>query len=52
MTEDVCQAHQYVGTERFEWGLPGERRVVAFIEPTKVRHVVGVEPLPRVRPVQ
>lgn len=36
----------YVGTERFEWGIPGERRVLAYVEPTKVRHVVGVEPLP------
>ncbi|ANP51588.1 PPOX class probable F420-dependent enzyme [Streptomyces griseochromogenes] len=39
-------AVKYVGTERFEWGIPGERRVVVFVEPTKVRHVVGVEPLP------
>ncbi|MEU3824992.1 PPOX class F420-dependent oxidoreductase [Streptomyces sp. NPDC029080] len=39
-------AATYVGTERFEWGIPGERRVLAYVEPTKVRHVVGVEPLP------
>ncbi|WP_225823890.1 PPOX class F420-dependent oxidoreductase [Streptomyces naphthomycinicus] len=39
-------AARYVGTERFEWGIPGERRVVAYVEPTKVRHVTGVEPLP------
>ncbi|MFF8729281.1 PPOX class F420-dependent oxidoreductase [Streptomyces sp. NPDC015171] len=39
-------AAKYVGTERFEWAIPGEQRVVAFVEPTKVRHVVGVEPLP------
>ncbi|MFG3016296.1 PPOX class F420-dependent oxidoreductase [Streptomyces cinerochromogenes] len=39
-------AAAYVGTERFEWGIPGERRVVAYVEPTRVRHVVGVEPMP------
>ncbi|MEU1404398.1 PPOX class F420-dependent oxidoreductase [Streptomyces sp. NPDC005728] len=39
-------AAKYVGTERFEWGIPGERRVIALVEPTKVRHVTGVEPLP------
>lgn len=39
-------AAKYVGTERYEWGIPGERRVIAFVEPTKVRHVAGVEPLP------
>ncbi|UQI45258.1 PPOX class F420-dependent oxidoreductase [Streptomyces sp. HU2014] len=39
-------AAEYTGSERFEWGIPGERRVVVLIEPTKVRHVSGVEPLP------
>ncbi|GAA1906553.1 hypothetical protein GCM10009753_41510 [Streptantibioticus ferralitis] len=39
-------AHTYLGTERFEWRVPGERRVVVLIEPSRVRHVVGVEPFP------
>jgi PPOX class probable F420-dependent enzyme len=43
-------AAKYVGTDRFEWGIPGERRVIAFVEPTKVRHVLGVEPLPQGAP--
>ncbi|MEU6148716.1 PPOX class F420-dependent oxidoreductase [Actinosynnema sp. NPDC047251] len=37
-------ARKYVGTERYEWRVPGERRVMMLVEPTKVRHVVGVEP--------
>lgn len=37
-------ARKYVGTERFEWRIPGERRVMVLVEPTHVRHVVGVEP--------
>ncbi|MGW6392943.1 PPOX class F420-dependent oxidoreductase [Streptomyces sp. NPDC055103] len=39
-------AAKYLGTERFEWGIPGERRVVALVEPTRIRRVIGVEPLP------
>lgn len=39
-------ARTYLGTERFEWRIPGERRVIALIEPTRVRRVVGVEPFP------
>lgn len=39
-------AAKYLGTERFEWLIPGEERVVAFVEATKTRRVVGVEPLP------
>jgi len=37
-------AKKYVGTERFEWRIPGEQRVMILVEPTRVRHVVGVEP--------
>ncbi|WP_367127955.1 PPOX class F420-dependent oxidoreductase [Saccharothrix sp. HUAS TT1] len=37
-------ARKYVGTERYEWLVPGEQRVVVLVEPTRVRHVVGVEP--------
>ena len=37
-------AKKYVGTDRFEWRIPGERRVKILNEPTHVRHVVGVEP--------
>jgi PPOX class probable F420-dependent enzyme len=37
-------AKKYVGTDRFEWRIPGERRVMVLVEPTRVRHVVGVEP--------
>ncbi|WP_433259906.1 PPOX class F420-dependent oxidoreductase [Actinosynnema sp. CS-041913] len=37
-------AKKYVGTERFEWRVPGERRVKILVAPLRVRHVVGVEP--------
>jgi PPOX class probable F420-dependent enzyme len=40
-------AKKYVGTDRFEWRIPGERRVKILVEPTHVRHVVGVEPFRR-----
>ncbi|TQM85583.1 PPOX class probable F420-dependent enzyme [Saccharothrix saharensis] len=40
-------ARKYVGTERYEWRIPGERRVMVLVEPTRVRHVVGVEPFRR-----
>lgn len=26
------------------WRIPGERRIMMIVEPTRVRHVVGVEP--------
>ncbi|WP_414170138.1 PPOX class F420-dependent oxidoreductase [Streptoverticillium reticulum] len=39
-------AHTYLGTERFEWRIPGEERVIVLVEPSRVRRVVGVEPLP------
>ncbi|WP_058043101.1 PPOX class F420-dependent oxidoreductase [Streptomyces roseifaciens] len=39
-------ARRYVGTERFEWGVPGEQRVVVLIEPSRIHRVKGVEPLP------
>ncbi|MFI5561661.1 PPOX class F420-dependent oxidoreductase [Amycolatopsis japonica] len=42
-------AKKYVGTDRFEWRIPGERRVKVLVEPTHVRHVVGVEPFRRGR---
>lgn len=40
-------AMKYVGTERYEWLIPGERRVHLVVEPTHVRHIVGVEPFRR-----
>ncbi|GCE01653.1 PPOX class F420-dependent oxidoreductase [Embleya hyalina] len=43
-------AHAYLGTDTFEWRVPGEQRVVILIEPTKVRRVVGVEPFPKGAP--
>ncbi|KOV35376.1 oxidoreductase [Streptomyces sp. XY431] len=39
-------AHTYLGVERYGWGIPGERRVVVLVEPTRISRVVGVEPLP------
>ncbi|MFF4606560.1 PPOX class F420-dependent oxidoreductase [Streptomyces sp. NPDC001339] len=39
-------AHTYLGTERFEWRIPGEQRVIVLIEPSRVRRVRGIEPLP------
>ncbi|GGV36824.1 PPOX class F420-dependent oxidoreductase [Streptomyces spectabilis] len=36
-------AHKYLGSERFEWLMPGEQRVAVIVRPTKVRHIVGVE---------
>ncbi|MEU9077301.1 PPOX class F420-dependent oxidoreductase [Kitasatospora sp. NPDC048538] len=39
-------ARKYLGSDRYEWGVPGERRVTVFVEPTRIRRVVGVEPLP------
>jgi PPOX class probable F420-dependent enzyme len=37
-------ARKYVGTEHYGWRIPGERRIMMIVEPTRVRHVVGVEP--------
>ncbi|MEU2506402.1 TIGR03618 family F420-dependent PPOX class oxidoreductase [Streptomyces sp. NPDC007863] len=36
-------ARKYLGSERFEWLMPGERRVAVIVRPVKVRHIVGVE---------
>ncbi|MFL0028282.1 TIGR03618 family F420-dependent PPOX class oxidoreductase [Streptomyces sp. NBUL23] len=36
-------ARKYLGVERFEWTMPGERRVAVIVRPVKVRHIVGVE---------
>ncbi|MCX4782463.1 TIGR03618 family F420-dependent PPOX class oxidoreductase [Streptomyces sp. NBC_01264] len=36
-------AQKYLGSERYEWLMPGERRVSVIVRPTKVRHIVGVE---------
>ncbi|MFH8221119.1 TIGR03618 family F420-dependent PPOX class oxidoreductase [Streptomyces sp. NPDC018057] len=36
-------ARKYLGAERFEWLMPGERRVAVVVRPVKVRHIVGVE---------
>ncbi|WP_424214417.1 TIGR03618 family F420-dependent PPOX class oxidoreductase [Streptomyces sp. BI20] len=39
-------ARAYAGTERYELGIPGERRVTIRVRPERVRRVVGVEPMP------
>ncbi|OEV08411.1 oxidoreductase [Streptomyces nanshensis] len=39
-------AHKYLGTP-FAWLVPGEERVTVLLEPLRVRHIVGVEPLGR-----
>ncbi|MBT2384177.1 PPOX class F420-dependent oxidoreductase [Streptomyces sp. ISL-11] len=39
-------ARTYLGAERFAWGVPGERRVIVLVEPSRIRRVSGVEPLP------
>ncbi|MFB8014503.1 hypothetical protein ACFC5E_24025, partial [Streptomyces rochei] len=37
-------AHKYLGSERFEWTMPGGgQRVAVIVRPVKVRHIVGVE---------
>ncbi|MET9254546.1 TIGR03618 family F420-dependent PPOX class oxidoreductase [Streptomyces sp. NPDC003717] len=36
-------ARKYLGSERFEWIMPGEERVAVIVRPVKVRHIVGVE---------
>lgn len=36
-------ARKYLGSERFEWTMPGERRIAVIVRPVKVRHIVGVE---------
>ncbi|MER5302559.1 TIGR03618 family F420-dependent PPOX class oxidoreductase [Streptomyces lasiicapitis] len=36
-------AQKYLGSERFEWLMPGEQRVSVIVRPLKVRHIVGVE---------
>ncbi|MFG2427716.1 PPOX class F420-dependent oxidoreductase [Streptomyces sp. NPDC048590] len=36
-------AQKYLGSERFEWLMPGEERVAVVVRPLKVRHIVGVE---------
>ncbi|MFE3144864.1 TIGR03618 family F420-dependent PPOX class oxidoreductase [Streptomyces scopuliridis] len=36
-------ARKYLGSQRFEWIMPGEQRVAVIVRPVKVRHIVGVE---------
>lgn len=36
-------AQKYLGSDRFEWLMPGEQRVSVIVRPTNVRHIVGVE---------
>ncbi|MEV7776988.1 PPOX class F420-dependent oxidoreductase [Kitasatospora sp. NPDC088351] len=36
----------YLGADHYEWIVPGERRVVVLVEPSRIRRVVGVEPFP------
>ncbi|WP_342669559.1 hypothetical protein [Streptomyces yerevanensis] len=36
-------AQKCIGEDRCPWLLPGEQRVMLLIEPTRVRHVLGVE---------
>jgi PPOX class probable F420-dependent enzyme len=37
-------AKKYVGLDVYPWRIPGERRIMLLVEPTRVRHVLGVEP--------
>ncbi|ONI84206.1 PPOX class F420-dependent enzyme [Actinosynnema sp. ALI-1.44] len=39
-------AGKYLGADRYEWLIPGEQRVTVFVEPTRIRRIAGVEPLP------
>ncbi|GGY07799.1 TIGR03618 family F420-dependent PPOX class oxidoreductase [Streptomyces hiroshimensis] len=39
-------ARSYLGTERFEWRVPGERRVIVLLEPSRIHRVTGIEPFP------
>ncbi|MFE9040732.1 PPOX class F420-dependent oxidoreductase [Streptomyces sp. NPDC012421] len=34
---------KYLGADRYEWLMPGERRVAVIVRPLRVRHIVGVE---------
>ncbi|MBQ1098085.1 TIGR03618 family F420-dependent PPOX class oxidoreductase [Streptomyces sp. b94] len=36
-------ARKYLGSERFEWTMPGEQRIAVVVRPVEVRHIVGVE---------
>ncbi|WP_406195474.1 PPOX class F420-dependent oxidoreductase [Kitasatospora sp. NBC_01560] len=36
----------YLGADHYAWAIPGERRVVVLVEPSRISHVVGVETLP------
>ncbi|MER5863439.1 TIGR03618 family F420-dependent PPOX class oxidoreductase [Kitasatospora sp. NPDC002040] len=36
-------ARKYLGSERYEWMLPGEQRIAVVVRPVKVRHIIGVE---------
>jgi PPOX class probable F420-dependent enzyme len=43
---DVCMnrlSKKYTGQDPYPWPVPGERRVIVRVEPTHVRHIVGVE---------
>ena len=37
-------AKKYVGLDVYPWRMPGEWRIMLLVEPTRVRHIVGVEP--------
>jgi PPOX class probable F420-dependent enzyme len=39
-------AKKYVGEDVYPWRLPGEHRIMMLVEPMRVRHYVGVEPMP------
>jgi PPOX class probable F420-dependent enzyme len=39
-------AGKYLGVDRYEWLLPGERRITILVRPTRIRRIIGVEPLP------
>ncbi|MFI8372092.1 TIGR03618 family F420-dependent PPOX class oxidoreductase [Streptomyces sp. NPDC085466] len=34
---------KHLGADRYEWLMPGERRVAVIVRPLRVRHIVGVE---------
>jgi PPOX class probable F420-dependent enzyme len=35
---------KYTGIDPYPWRVPGERRVIMRVEPTRVRHTTGIEP--------
>ena len=43
---DLCMnrlSKKYTGIDPYPWRVPGERRAIVTVEPTPVRHILGVE---------